>query len=177
MSRVKTALFSAVALAGLAACSTSTPYGPAVDSRYGFSETQIEQDRWTVSFSGNSLTDLKTVETYLLYRAAELTVQNGYDYFEMIDRKVDEDKELRSVGPSPYSPAFAFRYYSPRWGWRSTFDPYYNDITLREVTRYEGIAEIIMGQGPKPAGNPRVYDAEDVLMNLSGKVMRAPAPY
>ena len=32
-------------------------------------------DRWKVSFSGNSLTDRNTVETYLLYRAAELTDQ------------------------------------------------------------------------------------------------------
>lgn len=172
-------LVSALALAGLAGCSTSTPYGPATpNSSYGFSERQIESNRWTVSFRGNSLTDLKTVESYLLYRAAELTTQTGYDYFIMVDRKLDEDSEFRSVGPSRFDVAFSYRYYSPHWGWRPHYDPYFNDMTLREVTRYEAVAEIIMGQGPKPAGNVSAYNAEEVLINLSSQIQRTPpTPY
>jgi hypothetical protein len=42
-------------------------------SSRGYSEQQIENNRFRVQFAGNSLTDRKTVETYLLYRAAELT--------------------------------------------------------------------------------------------------------
>ena len=159
----------------LSACSTATPYGPAFDSRYGFSETQIEQNRWTVGFSGNSLTDLKTVESYLLYRAAELTDQQGFDYFVMVDRKVDEDSQFQSTGFGPnYSP-FRMQYYSPRWGWRNPYDPYFNDVTLREVTKYEALAEIVMGKGPKPATDPKAYDAEDVLITMAPKIQRAGA--
>ena len=43
-----------------------------------------------VTFAGNSVTDRDTVERYLLFRAAELTVQNGGDYFVFADREVDK---------------------------------------------------------------------------------------
>ncbi|MAK59650.1 MAG: hypothetical protein CMK09_01605 [Ponticaulis sp.] len=174
-------LFAALCLAGsagLAACTTSTGYGPAAPGYdYGFAETRIEQNRWQVTFSGNSLTDLQTVETYLLYRAAELTNQQGFDHFIMVDRKLDEDTRFQSTGfgRSP----FAVQYFHPRWGWRyyhdPFYDPFYNDRDLREVTRYRAIAEIVMGRGPKPR-DPKAYNAEDVLMNL-GPAIRRPANY
>ena len=77
------------ALALLGACATATPYQPATPNARGYSNQQIESNRWMVSFAGNSLTDRQTVETYLLYRAAELTSQNGYDYFRVVRRATD----------------------------------------------------------------------------------------
>ncbi len=40
----------------------------------GYTSAQLAPDRWQVTFSGNSLTSRETVEDYLLYRAAELTL-------------------------------------------------------------------------------------------------------
>lgn len=168
-----------VAGAGLlaAACTTTTGYGPATyDQGYGFQETRIEQNRWQVTFAGNSLTDLQTVETYMLYRAAELTSQQGYDYFIMVDRKVDEDSSMRSTGFG--RTPMAFQYYHPRFGWRyyrdPFYDPFYDGFDMREVNRYRAISEIVMGKGPKPA-DPKAYDAEDVLINLGPQIQRGPA--
>ena len=76
----------------VSACATETPYRPATGSgfnRTGFSERQVETNRFLVTFAGNSVTDRDTVERYLLYRAAELTLQHGYDYFVMVDRETD----------------------------------------------------------------------------------------
>ncbi len=50
----------------------------------GYSEQQLEPNRWRVTFSGNSLTDRRTVENYLLYRSAELTLSQGFDWFSTI---------------------------------------------------------------------------------------------
>ncbi|MAP94884.1 MAG: hypothetical protein CMK07_08035 [Ponticaulis sp.] len=159
----------------LSACASSTGYAPAgYDSSYGFSERPIEQNRWQVSFSGNSLTDLDTVQTYLLYRAAELTTQQGFDYFVMVDRNVDEDTRFRSTGYGHASP-FYYQVYHPRFGWRyyrdPFYDPFYNDFDMREVTRYRAMAEIVMGTGPKPA-DPKAYAARDVMMNLGPQIQR-----
>ncbi|MCR9194047.1 MAG: hypothetical protein NXH88_04895, partial [Hyphomonas sp.] len=68
--RISTAL---LALAFLGACATATPYQAALEGQKGYANQQIESNRWQISFAGNSLTDRQTVETYLLYRAAELT--------------------------------------------------------------------------------------------------------
>lgn len=119
MKRLKqTALLASAVV--LTACATATPYQPSLnaDARNGFSEMKIEDDRVRVSFDGNSLTDRNTVETYLLYRAAELTKQAGYDYFMLTDRAVDEKSRLVSTGfEDPYYGFFDYSYFHPRHGW------------------------------------------------------------
>ena len=79
----------------VAGCATETTYRPATGSgfyRTGYSDQQLEPGRFIVSFAGNTVTSRDTVERYLLFRAAELTLANGYDYFVMADR----DTQLRS---------------------------------------------------------------------------------
>ena len=88
---------AAVSALALSACETATPYQPLTRGSAtsgGFSERSIEANRWQVSFAGNSLTDRKTVETYLLYRAAELTLAQGYDWFEIAHRNTDAKSRL-----------------------------------------------------------------------------------
>ncbi len=169
-----------VALALLGACATATPYQPATPNARGYSNQQIESNRWMVSFAGNSLTDRQTVETYLLYRAAELTSQNGYDYFRVVRRATDADKNLVPVGTgySPYYGYFApqYRFYS-RHGriyavpnpWAGFGDPF-GPSQYREIQRYEASAEILMGRGPKP-DDPAYFDAQEVRQNLSTQIV------
>ena len=92
------------ALAMLVACTTATPYQAAYDSERGYSEQQIEANRFRVQFAGNSLTDRKTVETYMLFRAAELTRQNGFDHFRVLQRATDADSRVvpTTTGYSPF---------------------------------------------------------------------------
>ena len=100
-SRYPRAAALAIALASasvLASCATPTPYQPATGSgmyRTGYWDEQIENDRFRVTFAGNSLTSRETVERYLLYRAAQLTVEQGYDYFTLADR--DTEKKSRGL--------------------------------------------------------------------------------
>mgnify|MGYP000294407961 CR=1 FL=1 len=128
--RFKTLMITGAA-ALLAACATATPYAPAQKAgAYGFDQQQIENNRFSVSFSGNSLTDRETVETYMLYRAAELAVNNGYDHFTVADAETDANKRviaspsLYSGFRDPYYSGFSPRYdfYHPRYGWRSAFN-------------------------------------------------------
>src|SRR3546814_3976294 len=87
----------------LAGCASPTPYQPATGhgfNRTGFSEQRIESNRYMVSFSGNSLTSRETVERYLLFRAAELTVQQGFDHFILVYRNTEIGRahvELQSL--------------------------------------------------------------------------------
>src|SRR3546814_6915077 len=71
-------------------------------NRTGFSEQRIESNRYMVSFSGNSLTSRETVERYLLFRAAELTVQQGFDHFILVDRNTD--RKTRTYVDRPFGP-------------------------------------------------------------------------
>lgn len=169
---MKRFLLTLAAAATLGACTAvPTPYQSATGERWGFEETRIEQNRFRVSFGGNALTDRDTVELYLLYRSAELTVENGFDYFELVDRAVDSETRYRSRRPRYSAFGVHYAYFHPRWGWRGMYDPFWDDIPPRESTRYEASAEIVLGHGDKP-DHPRAFDARDVMANLGDDIVR-----
>lgn len=191
LSNTKTLAVTAAVALGLAACATPTPYqpvGPGKTASGGYSEQRVESNRFRVNFQGNSLTSRETVEGYLLYRAAELTVQNGYDWFAIVDR--DTDKSSRTyVEPDPmYRPWYgsyglwrpAWRYYGRGYGWRG-WDPFYGDpfwgdrVDVRTVEKFEASAEIVMQKGAKPEGDVQAFDARAVMENLRSRV-QYPAP-
>ena len=66
------------------------------------------------------MTSRETVEGYLLFRAAELTLQNGYDWFAIVDRHTDAQARTY-VEPDPlYHPWYGpgFGYWRPSWRYR-----------------------------------------------------------
>lgn len=193
MSRKTAAIVASLALAGLlSACATATPYQPNIPGQAtsgGYSEQRVEANRFRVNFAGNSLTSRETVEGYLLYRAAELTVQEGYDWFSIADRNVERDRRTYIERDPLYSPWYgpsygywrpSWRYYGGGFGWR-TWDPYWGSpfwadrMDVRTVDKYEASAEIVMGRGPKPADDVRAFDARAVIANLGPRIVR-PAP-
>ncbi|HEX4177979.1 MAG TPA: hypothetical protein VHY57_06055 [Rhizomicrobium sp.] len=164
----------------LAACETATPYQPLhADSQSsgGYSDIKLETDRWRVTFRGNSLTSRETVETYLLYRAAQLTIDQGYDWFEPQQRHTDKSVQVDpgfygGYGGYGWGWAPYWRYYGYGYGWRG-WDPYWGDpffdTTITE--KYEASAEIVMGHGPKPPNDRRAMDAREVMTNLSPHIV------
>lgn len=183
---------SAVLAATLGACATATPYQPNIRGQAtsgGFSEVRLDADRFRVNFAGNSMTSRETVEGYLLYRAAELTVAQGYDWFSVVDRQTDRNARTY-IEPDPfyrpwYGPGYnywrpSWRYYGGGYGWRS-WDPFFGDpfwadrMDVRTVEKFEASAEIVMHRGPKPEGDTRAFDARAVMDNIGPRVLR-PAP-
>jgi hypothetical protein len=193
MKRKSAAIAASLVLAGLlSACTTATPYQPNIRGQKvsgGYSESRIEANRFRVNFAGNTLTSRETVEGYLLFRAAELTLAQGYDWFSIADRSTDRQTRTY-VDPDPfyrpwYGPGFGYwrphwRYYGAPYGWR-TWDPFYGDpfwgdrVDVRTVDKYEASAEILMHRGAKPADDPRAFDARSVMENLRPRI-RLPQP-
>jgi hypothetical protein len=183
----RTAIVIAALLAPLllVACTTATPYQPLATGTPvsgGYSDQVLDDTHLRVSFAGNSMTSREQVETYLLYRAAELTTARGFDWFEMVDRHT-ENTGVTYADPYFYGgwgywrPTWRYRrwggYYGGYWGgyWGDPWGPYAVDT----IDRYNASAEIVVGHGPKPPGDPRAFDARQVLQNLEPKIVR-PAP-
>ena len=106
------------------------------------------------------------------FRAAELTLQNGYDVFTIVNRDTDKDSTIRRTG-GYYGPRFSYMYFSPRWGWVGAWDPFWTSSPSRydEVTRYEAYAEIVMTKGPK-GSDVNAFDAREVSQNLASTIQR-----
>ena len=173
---------------GLSACETATPYQPIAAghaSSGGFSNRQLTADRFRVTFRGNTMTSRETVESYLLYRAAELTVEQGGDWFIMADRETTRDRQTYS-NPDPFysRPGYRYGYWRPYWryyggghAWR-TWDPFWGDpfwgdqFDMQTVEQFEASAEIVIHRGPKAADEARAFDAREVIANLGPHIVR-----
>jgi hypothetical protein len=180
------------ALLALAGCSTApTPYQPYIAEgspgiHGGYSDQQLAPDRFLVRFHGNEFTSRDRVEGYLLYRAAQLTLHNGYDSFVMIDRHTEHDVQTY-VTPDPFYHPFygpAYGYWSPEWsyympgqgwvGWHSGMGPFWHDLPdVTTVEAFEASAEVKLLKGPPPPDRPHVFDARKVIADL-GPTIQVP---
>jgi hypothetical protein len=172
-------------------CTTATPYQPyraetAGGVHGGYSDQRLSPDRYTVRFHGNELTSRDRVEGYMLYRAAELTLQHGYDWFLAVDRHTEHDTQTY-VTPDPfyrpyYGPAYdhwrpSWRYYRSGYGWNDWYPSsggrfWADQLDVRTVESFEAQAEILMRRGSIPAGELRTFDARTIIRNLDPGIER-----
>jgi hypothetical protein len=188
---VRTTIVIAAALAlGITGCATqTTPYQPlSASSRAsgGYSDVRLAPDRFEVTFAGNRFTSREQVEAALLYRAAELTVQQGFDWFVVEDRELERQVERELRRDPFYDPWFYrdygtwqpyWRYYGPGMGWKSWY-PYYGDpfwasaVDARTVERFEAKAEIKLERGAKPADKRKAFDAREVMARIGPQILK-----
>jgi hypothetical protein len=178
-----------LACAGLAGCATpETPYQPFVAHgeagiHGGYSEQRLAADRYLVRFHGNSMTSRDRVEDYMLYRAAELTLQNDDDWFVVIERNTEHNVHTVVERDQLYHPWYGvnYGYWQPEWrfyssglGWTSwAGSP--SEYDVRRIEAFEATAAVQMHKGPVPAGDAHAIDARRVVANL-GPTVERPKP-
>lgn len=70
-------------------CARPTPYQRFdVFGRGGYQETQIASDTFEVVYYGNGVTSMDSLNALLLYRSAEITINQNYEYFEIVKGRV-----------------------------------------------------------------------------------------
>jgi hypothetical protein len=150
------AFIAAAAL--LAGCATAvgTAYQPADKKGFGFTEQKVESDRYRVTFAGDGATPASVVEDYALLRAAEIALANGYDWFRVVGRSLDEE-ERGGVGVGAGVGGGSF-------GGRSGVSVGGGGVrgTIGGRRFYTSRLEALMGKGPKPEGGD-VYSARDLV--------------
>lgn len=70
----------------------------------GYGETRVKPTVWSVYYQGSPYSDRDWVEAALLYRAAELVLENGFDSFILLDTNTSSrTKSFRFGGGSTSS--------------------------------------------------------------------------
>jgi hypothetical protein len=133
-----------------------------------------------VRFHGNELTSRERVEKYLLFRAAEVSLQQGAGWFTIVDRHTEHDVRTYAT-PDPFPGPFfggAYTYWRPHWryyrhgyGWDvwhpELGGPFWADrLDVRTIESFEASAEIVLHKAKPAATDQRSFDARRVIDDL-----------
>jgi hypothetical protein len=173
MSKALTAAIATISLVLVGCAAPPTPYQPAADpASYGYSDEQIDAQTWRVAFAGNSVTARGTVEDYLLYRAAEITLAVEADGFVVLKEDIEKNVTYDGAGGYPFG-GHVYRGYGHRH--YTGFGLGYGAGTFRPTNSYTGHATIRVFRQVAPEGLGAAYDAAAILRVLGPKIVR-PAP-
>lgn len=169
-------ILALAAAAMAAACATATPYQPADKRGLGYQNQQLETAKYRVTFQGNTLVDRTTAENYVLYRAAEVSLENGYDYFEVITQTADPLSTFRTTGTTVgFGGLGGPGFFYGGFGYGGFGGLASNSSTTREARSYTVGAVVQAHKGAKPDDNPMAFDARSVIESLGPTVAAAAA--
>jgi hypothetical protein len=77
-------LAGAVICMAVAGCTTPYQRLTAMSLTGGYEDKDLGKDVYRVTFSGNGYTSRETVQTFWLWRCTELTLEKGFDGFEVL---------------------------------------------------------------------------------------------
>lgn len=107
----------------------------------GFSEARFDETTYEIAFKANAFTSADEVQRYILFRAAELTSQAGFDYFVITEAgtnvtgQVDQNGNISGYGTTTLSDPST-----------PTFQPARTTFVIKPGER----VLIKMGKGAKP---------------------------
>jgi hypothetical protein len=160
-----------VLVALLAACASTPSYAPAVESDgTGFSHVQVEDNRFFVTYRAKSGADARLIEDYALLRAADLTLQQGREWF-FVDRRSSD-----AISSSDSGPRVGVSVGGGSIGRRSGVGvgvgvtvPVGGGGGARATA---ATLEIRTGQGERPTDAANVYDARAVATSLRANLFQ-----
>ncbi|MEL7031609.1 MAG: hypothetical protein AAGL97_04395 [Pseudomonadota bacterium] len=163
-------IIAAISALLIVGCASTPIYERAEDlNDFGYSDQKIEENRYRVSYNGDASTPRAMVENYLLYRMSEITLEQDYDYFKVIDTDTECHTEYETLGDQPCTRANASAPMFPYCGFGYVCNP---SQTIRETKRYEAVASITLHNGEKPAEDPHAFSALAVQENLRDEILR-----
>ncbi len=119
----------------------------------GYKDMKLGQDLYQVSFKGNGYTKSDRVQKHFLHRCAELTIEQGYDYFVFVNQEAGVSHQ--NLGTN-YNGNISQNYFG---GYN-----YSGTVKTTTITTHEQSGVIKLFQdGTQP---PIAYEAQEVLKSM-----------
>jgi len=174
-------VFSALSALTTLIAGCATPYSPVGDyggfEHGGYTTSLIDANTAIVGFIGNYATPQKDVETYLLYRCAQVTLDYGYTNFAVISTSSSasninlhqryDDEEQTTDRPTLHRTYYDRIESSPNLISKTNTQQFY--VAQRPFDRsvsHSAKSVIKMFEGPVPVGLPNSFSAYDVIAHL-----------
>lgn len=160
MRTQRCAIAALAAAALLTGC--ATPYQPNGFGG-GYSDRKIDDNTYYVAYAGNGYTSRVQVFRAWIYRCAEMTTQNGYDYFVVLGPG-ERRSEAHEADSKAADAGDAYRQV------KGAYVPVPIFVPSGRVTTYRVHATIRMYKGPTDTSQPAAFTAKEVLADLQAQV-------
>ncbi len=131
----------------------------------GYSETRLAENIFQISFRGNGYTSRERASDFSLLRSAEVTIENGYQYFIIVESEKYSKTDLYTTPSTSYTTGSAYSYGNYAYGSGTTTT--HGGQTYR-ISKPRA-NNIILCFKDKPDVNGLIFDAEFVVKSIRGK--------
>ncbi|MFN7923422.1 MAG: hypothetical protein U0Q16_25190 [Bryobacteraceae bacterium] len=152
------------------------PAGPGV-----FTAKQSKPGTFKLTVAGHEFTRRGDIEKYLAYRAAQLTIEQGGDWFILNEDRAKGETAAPVPARDPEGPRYSFRmkHFRPVWRYKTTGStewkrwspftgqPFFADDP-KTISDFEVSVEIVVRKGPMDDIDPLGFEARalsDLLIN------------
>jgi hypothetical protein len=156
----------ASACVALALTACATPYG-----KYGllggFSDARIDENTFSISVDTNGFTSQMTTSMHAIYRAAELSLENGFDYFTIVGAENGSTAMAVAMpGAAATNTTIATTGTTAHARSTTTYSP-----TILAPAIFPNATLLVKAfKGAKPEGATNAYDARSVVTFLGPKI-------
>ncbi len=131
----------------------------------GYSETQLGENVFQVSFRGNGYTSYQRTSDFSLLRSAEVALENGYNYFIIVDSEKYSKTGTYTTPTRSYTTGSAYDYGNYAYGSATTTT--YGGQTYF-ISKPRAVNTIVCFK-EKPDINGIVYNSEFVVKSIRTK--------
>ena len=147
---------------GTCGCAGPTQYRPSEDGT-GYSDRQIGEDRYWVSYTANSFTRYRKLKQYLLYRSAQITLESNHERFVVVDKNTAPADFPDYVDEGSKSYRHHDFEHHHLWFGNRLFSDEFSALSSRSLTRNAAAIMIIVFSGKESPAEGRVYVAREVI--------------
>jgi hypothetical protein len=165
--RLKEVLLVAILLTG---CAGPTSYHPSTQGG-GYRDHQLAADRYQIFYTANSLTRRSTTKQYLLYRAAEITLEANKENFVVLDQNGRRFSLPDYATGSEFYRHHDFEHHH-LWFADQGVEEQISTTNLKPLARYTGDITIVLYSGDQPPEEGKVYNAREVIEVLGNTILR-----
>lgn len=144
----------------------ATPYGK-YGSLGGYTDSRIDENTFSISVDNNGFTSHQTTSMHALYRAAELTVENGFDYFVLVGG-ANNSTSMAMVMPGTSTSSTTVNTYGSTAYARTTTN--YAPTMVVPIVLPNATLVIKSFKGSKPGEVAEAYDARSVMKYLGPQI-------
>jgi hypothetical protein len=178
-SRLRAPIILALGAFALAGCAQPALYQPRVSgASTGYTDQQLTQNRFRITYAGNTSTPRPTVENYLLLRAAEVTRAAGFSDFVFDTRNTQAQTSFQTIPNGTFQdPYFGYGRRGRFGGFRGGYWgglAYEPSVDIVSRTKYEAYAEIVLLTPAQAARTARAVNAQDVMAHVGPEAAAPP---